>query len=215
MISRAKARNTSRANPIERNVQKSWGIIGVLAIVAGGCGYHLAASGSGLPAQARTICVEKFTNRSRFNGLNDEFMRYLKDEIADHKRLELVDSPAAADLVLDGELVAISDTMPISANAVGEPTQYSETITASASLSDTHTHKVLWSSRGISGSQSYAAVSSSVVTTSPIFLRQNLRSQDIAQLPDAQLAQTQRSFSRGQMMEQLAQNLYASMSEGF
>ena len=196
-------------------MRKSWGIIGLLAIVAGGCGYHLAASGSGLPAQAKTIYVEKFTNRSRFTGLNDELMRYLKDEIADHKRLEVVDSPTAADLVLNGEVVSVSDTMPISANAVGEPTQYSESISANAALSDTRTHKVLWSSRGITGGQSYAVVSSTVVTTSPIFLRQNLRSQDIAQLPDAQLAQTQRSFSRGRMMEELAQNLYASMSEGF
>lgn len=196
-------------------MRKSWAIIGVLAIVAGGCGYHLAASGSGLPAQAKTIYVEKFTNRSSYTGLNDEFMRYLKDEIADHKRLEVVDSPADADLVLNGEVVFISDTIPLSANAVGEPTQYSESISANAALTDTHSKKVLWSSHGITGGQSYSSVASTVVTTSPIFLQQNLRSQDIARLPDIQLAQTQRGASRGQMLEQLAQNLYASMSEGF
>jgi len=67
----------------------------------------------------------------------------------------------------------------------------------------------------VTGSQSAPAVASAVVTTSPWFLQQNLRSQDIAQLPDIQLAQTQRNFSRDQMMEQLAQNLYVSMSEGF
>jgi len=189
--------------------------IGVLAALAAGCGYHFAASGSGLPAQAKTIYVEKFSNRSRYTGLNDEFMRYLKDEIADHKRLEVVDSPTAADLVLSGEVVFVSDTLPIGSNSVGEPTLYSETMSANAALTDTHTHKIIWSSRGITGGQSYAAVGPSVVTTSPMFLQQNLRSQDIAQLPDIQLAQTQRSFSRDQMMGQLAQNLYASMSEGF
>ncbi len=184
-------------------------------LVLCGCGYHFAASGSGLPQQAKTIYVQKFTNRSRYTGINDEFMRYLKDEIAEHKRLQVVDSAADADLILSGEIVFVNDTVPVATNAVGEPTVYNETITADAALTDTHTHKMIWSSHGISGGESYASVGSTVVTTSPTFLQQNLRSQDIAQLPDIQVAQTQRSFSRDQMMSQLAQNLYAYMSEGF
>jgi predicted flavoprotein YhiN len=88
-------------------------------------------------------------------------------------------------------------------------------MSADATLVDAHTHKVVWTSRGISGSQSYATVAQTVVTTSPTFLRQNLRAQDIAQLPDLQVAETQRASANQQMMQTLAQNLYASMSEGF
>ena len=45
--------------------------------------------------------------------------------------------------------------------------------------------------------------------------RGSLTHTHIAKLPDLQLAQTQRSFARGDMMGLLAQNLYASMSNGF
>lgn len=183
-------------------------------LLTAGCGYHFASSGSGLPAQAKTLYVERFGNHTRQTGVNDEFMRYLKDEIADHKRLELVDSPGEADLVLSGT-VGYAETLPVAFNSVSEPTMYDLTMSADATLVDAHTHKVVWTSRGISGSQSYATVAQTVVTTSPTFLKQNLRSQDIAQLPDLQVAATQRASANQQMMQQLAQNLYASMSEGF
>jgi len=188
--------------------------LAVLMLAAPGCGYHFGAEGSGLPPQAKTIYVERFSNRSRFTGINDELMRYVKDEIANHKRLELVDSAAEADLVLSGEVVYV-ESMPVASNSVGEPILYSETIGANATLIDSHTHQIVWKSNGISGSQQAPSVDTAVVTTSPIFLQQNFRSQDIANLPDIQLAQTQQNFSRQQIMEQLAQNLYVSMSEGF
>lgn len=183
-------------------------------LLTAGCGYHFASSGSGLPAQAKTLYVERFGNRTRLTGINDEFMRYLKDEIADHKRLELVESPSDADLILSGSLDH-AETLPVSFNSVSEPTMYDLTMSADATLVDAHTHKIIWASRGVSSSQSFPTVAQTVVTTSPTFLRQNLRSQDIAQLPDLQVAATQRAAANQQTMQQLAQNLYASMSEGF
>ena len=186
----------------------------LLAVALGGCGYHFAAAGSGLPAQAKTLYVGKFSNHTRYTGINDEFMRYLKDEIANHKRLDLVDSPDRADLELIGEVYSV-ETRPIANNAVGEPIAYSEALKAVATLTDTHTRKVIWSSNAIGSTRDAPAVASSVLTTSPIFLQQNLRAQDIGDLPDLQLAQTQRSATREYNMEQLAQNLYVAMSEGF
>ncbi|HJU29281.1 MAG TPA: LPS assembly lipoprotein LptE [Candidatus Binataceae bacterium] len=188
--------------------------LALLAFTTAGCGYHFASEGSGLPATAKTIYVEKFTNRTRLTGINDELSRYIRDEIANHKRLELADSPKDADLVLSGE-IRYFQSLPVVSNSVGEPIVYGQTLSATAMLTDTHTHQVIWRSNGISGEQQYATTPQSVVTTSPIFLRQNLRSQDIARLPNLQVAQTQRAFSTDQMLDELAQNLYVSMSEGF
>lgn len=170
--------------------------------------------GSGLPAQAKTIYVQKFSNHTSFTGINDQFMRYLKDEIAQHDRLTLVDSPNNADLVLTGEMLYI-EMIPGATNAVGEPIVYQDSFSANATLTDGHTRQVLWNSRGLGATAQVPVVASSVLTTSPLFLQQNLRSQDIARLPDIQVAQTQRASGRDQIMQQLAQNLYASMSEGF
>jgi outer membrane lipopolysaccharide assembly protein LptE/RlpB len=184
-----------------------------IAAIAG-CGYHFGAAGSGLPPQAKTIYVERFANRSRYNGMDDQFIRYLKDEIAQRKRLELVDDRAQADLVLSGELHYIT-TLAVATNAVSEPIEYTQTISADAELTDQHTKQVIWRSTGISANDTYAMVSSAVVTTSPEFLQQNLRSQDIANLPDIQLAKTQSDFSQQQNLQNLAQSVYVSMSEGF
>jgi len=186
-----------------------------IALQASACGYHFAASGSGLPSKAQTIYVETFKNHTRFTGINDEFMRYIEDEIADHKRLALLDSPQGADLILSGTIM-YKTVIPGAANTVGEPITYAQTLSANSMLVDGHTKGIIWQSQGLSASsQTPAVVASAVVTTSPYFVQENLRAQDIAKMPDIQVAQTQESQSNSQMMEQLAKNLYDSMSEGF
>jgi hypothetical protein len=188
--------------------------IAILALAASGCGYQFAADGSGLPPQAKTIYVERFGNRTRQTGLNDQFMRYVEDEIADRKRLSLVDNSSDADLILSGDII-YADSIPISFNSAAEPTIYTQTISCDATLTDGHNHKLIWSSRGISSAQQTPVVGESVVTTSPYFVQQNLRSRDIANMQDIQVAQTQQASSQDQAMTALAQNLYAYMSEGF
>lgn len=167
-----------------------------------------------MPPQAKTIYVEKFTNRSRYTGLDDQFDRYLKDEIAQHKRLELVDDQEQADLVLSGEFFYIT-ALSAATNGVNEPLEYAQTLSVNAQMVDRHTKQVIWRSSGISATDTYATVSSAAVTTSPEFLQQNLRGQDIANMPDIQVAKSQSDFSRGQNLQNLAHSVYASMSEGF
>jgi Lipopolysaccharide-assembly len=183
------------------------------AMCLAGCGYQFAAAGTGFPKNAKTIYVARFSNTSRFTGVNDKFMRYLKDEIADHKRLQLVDSPKQADLVLTGDILSV-DTRPTGFNNAMEASLYQQDMVVQAQLRDRHTKQVLWSNVMNSFDQ-FPTVSSTVITTSPTFLQQNLRSQDIASMPDLQVAQTQQAASTQQMMTDMARELYASMSEGF
>jgi len=189
-----------------------------LAIAAGlclsGCGYHFAASGDALPQNARTIYVARFGNRTRATGINDELMRYIKDEIAMHRRLTVVDSPNGADLQLSGE-VRQSVQAPTNFNSILEPTAYSQSVTVSAVLTDLRTKKTIWSTGGVGGGQSEPVVAQNVVPTTPSFLQQNLRGGDIANLTDLQTAQTQTAVARDLAMQRLAQNLYAEMAEGF
>jgi hypothetical protein len=191
-------------------------IVFALAAVAtgAGCGYHFAASGDNLPRNARTIYVARFANRTRTTGVNDQFMPYLKDEIALHKRLVLVDSPAGADLELSGSVTYVN-ALPTAFNSVIEPTIYSQGMSVSAQLMDLRTHKVLWSTHGVSNVQHDPVVSQSVVTTTPTFLQQNLLANDLANMTDIQVAQAEKSVTHEQVMQRIAQNLYSSMSDGF
>jgi hypothetical protein len=183
-------------------------------LMVAGCGYHFGASGTNLPASAQTVYIARFTNHTRQTGLNDEFMVYLKDEVASHKRLTIVDSPTDADLTLTGE-VTQSLAVPSAFNSVLEPTQYAETIVVRAWLRDRRDDKVLWSTNGMASTENYGTVSQNVVNTTPTFLQQNLRSADIARMSDMQTTETQERGSRTQMMAELAAHMYDSMATGF
>ncbi len=186
----------------------------VAGLCISGCGYHFAASGDVLPQGAQTIYVKRFGNLTRLTGINDELMRYLKDEIASHRRLKVVDSPDAADLQLSGT-VRTSIDAPVNFNGAYEPTVYRHTLTVSAALKDLHTGKTIWSTGRVGGGQHAPVVATNITITTPTFLQQNLNANDIAQLPDIQTAQTQTASARDLMMHKLAQNLYSEMAEGF
>lgn len=186
----------------------------LLVMTLGGCGYHFGASGSNLPSGAETIYVARFTNRTRQTGLNDVFMRYLDDEIAMHRRLRLVDSPTEADLELSGEILAVT-ALPSSFNSVLEPTIYNQSMTVAAQLKDLRNNRVIWSVSSMGNLQHIPVVAQAVVPTLPTFVQGNLRGSDVAKMTDIQVASTQGALGQQTMMQNVAQNLYASMAEGF
>ena len=192
------------------------GLLAALALVMalGGCGYHFGASGSNLPSGAETIYVARFTNRTRQTGLNDVFMRYLDDEIAMHRRLRLVDSPAEADLELSGEILAVT-ALPSSFNSVLEPTIYNQSMTVAAQLKDLRNNRVIWSASSLGNLQHDPVVAQAVVPTLPTFVQGNLRGSDVAKMTDMQVASSQGALGQETMMQNVAKNLYASMAEGF
>lgn len=190
------------------------GLLALLAMALGGCGYHFGASGSNLPSGAETIYVARFTNHTRQTGINDVFMRYLDDEIAMHRRLRLVDSPAEADLELSGEILAITP-LPSSFNSVLEPTIYSRSMTVAAQLKDLRNNRVIWSVSSLGNLQHEPVVAQAVVPTLPTFVQGNLRGSDVAKMTDIQVASTQGALGQDTMMQNVAKNLYASMAEGF
>ena len=190
------------------------GLLALLVLALGGCGYHFGASGSNLPSGAETIYVARFTNRTRQTGINDVFMRYLDDEIAMHRRLRLVDSPAEADLELSGEILAVTP-LPSSFNSVLEPTIYNRSMTVAAQLKDLRNNRVIWSANSLGNLQHEPVVAQAVVPTLPTFVQGNLRGSDVAKMTDIQVASTQGALGQDVMMQNVAKNLYASMAEGF
>jgi lipopolysaccharide assembly LptE-like protein len=185
----------------------------LLALIGAGCGYTFSQVDS-LPAGAHTIYVARFANGTSITGIQDVFMRYMKDEIARHDRLQLVDDPSHADLELSGTILG-AEPYPAAMNAAGEPTIYNLNVAVNATLVDKKTSKVLWDGRNITSQQQYAVVPQAVLVTSPQFLRHNFRSTDIAQLTDSQTQITQSGVSRDEAMNQVAQNVYAGMASGF
>jgi hypothetical protein len=68
--------------------------------------------------------------------------------------------------------------------------------------------------QGISASSQASVVAQAIVPTTPQFLKQNLRGPDILNMTDMQVAATQEAVAKGQMMQQIASELYADMAWG-
>jgi hypothetical protein len=183
--------------------------------LAYGCGYHFSASDtSALPASANTIYVSHFDNHTRINGINEQLWLDVKQEISNHKRLVLVDNPAAADLTLSGD-VTLDNSVPTTFNSVAEPTQYTETFAVDAVLRDNKANKILWSTSHMTDVAQYSTVAQAVIPTSPSFLQGNLRGGDISKMTDIQVAQTQEYHAQDQMSRRVAHSIYSSMVQGF
>jgi hypothetical protein len=185
-----------------------------LSLVAAGCGYHFAASGAALPSDAHTIYVTQFTNHSRTPGASELLTVYVKDEIAKHKRLMIVKNPADADLTLSGSVTDVEE-LPAGFNGALEPTTWTYSVTANASLVDNRTKKVLWVGSGINTQNQIGGVAQAVAATSPQFLLENLRVRDLQRMTDYQVYYTQSYYGEQQSLQQAASEIYDQMSEGF
>jgi len=184
----------------------------LLAIVMQGCSLRFAANGT-LPDSAKTIYVERFVNGTRVPGVNDEFTLRLEQEISSRDRLAVVSSAAGADLILSGRVLFYGTHVRTSSSIV-EPLAYDDILSVSAQLVDNKTGTVLWSTRAISNSVMVPVVSQAIIPTTPQFLRQNLRGNDVANLPDIQVAATQQASGKQQLMRQEASDIYTDMAWG-
>ncbi|MGC1676996.1 MAG: LPS assembly lipoprotein LptE [Candidatus Binataceae bacterium] len=182
------------------------------AISTQSCSIRFAANGT-LPDSAKTIYVDHFANATRVPGVNNNYMIALKQEIASHHRLIIVDDRSGADLVLSGRVLYFG-TSARTSNSVAEPLDYADTVSVEAKLVSNDTGKILWSSNSISSNVTAPVVSQAIIPTTPQFLRQNLRGGDLVNMPDLQVAATQQASARQQLMTQAASELYTDMVWG-
>ncbi len=189
-------------------------LFALASVASVGCSsLHFADNGMSFPSSAKTIYVALFTNLTHVPGANDEFMSYMKDAISSRGRLTVVDDPSDADLLLSGTILYTGES-PAGLSGVYEPLSYGNVILVAATLKDRRTEKVIWKSGGVSGSTQAPVVAQAVVPTTPQFLKQNLRGQDLLRMTDMQVGATQEAVGRTQMLQQVASELYADMAWG-
>jgi len=119
-----------------------------------GCGYKLTGTGSVLPAKARTIAIPDFKNATtRFQA--EHFISFsLREKFLKRSRLQLVDSPANADLFLSGEITRF-EVRPVSYSAQGAANLYQIRIRINIMLTETSSGTLLYESRNQSFSETY------------------------------------------------------------
>jgi hypothetical protein len=197
-----------------------------LPLVLAGCGYQLAGSHLGLPADVRSISIGRFENRSREHGLEKELGFAIEREILVRRQLQLASDPGAGDAQLTGSIRSIQ-VRPVAFNRNDQATQYEVVMRLDLQLTRQADGVVLWRSNGSRHESEYSASAGVVVWSSSEFQQDTL---DPANLVDPQLspqfatnpqsvgiqlAETERRQALRRLLQQAARDIYNSMVEDF
>ena len=185
-------------------------------LVAGlpGCGYQFVGESSLLPADARTIYVETFVNRSRDVGIDKELVTALRGEFYRRQQLQVVDHSEQADVIVSGVIRSL-DTMVASVNRRDEVLQYESVLTLDVTLRRRQPNEILWRGQGIRLTEVHAGSRAAVVTTSSEFRTDTLNASDVRRLTDIQLTEIERRSVQDELMERFAKEVHQRVMEMF
>jgi len=186
-------------------------LLAVLVLAA--CGYHLAGTGTAVPEGARTIRIERFTNRTRETGLDVHLHRAVEDEFRRQGALRVV-TEGDADLVLSGTIRRFT-SVPVAFSATDEAVQYQGIMQVSLRLTERESGHLLFENKLLQESQDFGAESGVVVSSSPHFQRGTINARDLPDLPNVQFGEARRREAQNDLIELLARDIYLQTMEGF
>jgi outer membrane lipopolysaccharide assembly protein LptE/RlpB len=114
------------------------------ALIAGGCGYHVAGHSATLPSEWKTIAVPAFKNDTTRYRIEQRFTSAVIREFITKTKYRIVQDPQSADAVLHGEVLTI-ETFPLLFNGTtGEVTTMLVTVHTKVDLIDNKTQKPVY-----------------------------------------------------------------------
>lgn len=127
----------------------AWGFlkpaaIAFLALLATGCGYHIAGHTNTLPSTIKTIAVPPFDNHTTNYRVEDRLTNAVVHEFLARTSYHIVANPDAADAVLRGEVDTIGNNPEVFDPASGRATTILVTVTMKVRLEDRETGNVLY-----------------------------------------------------------------------
>lgn len=187
----------------------------VLLSALAGCGYHFPGEGNALPGGGRRVLVSRFENRTHSPGVENDVLEGLLLEFSRRGQFQVVRDQAEADLVLEGSITSL-ETRPVAFSKSDETLQYETIMTISASLRDPRSSAIVWRISSLRETDSYGAVTQTVVASSSAFLSQsNLNANDLNQLTDVQLSESQKREALDRVVENVSRDLYNAIVEDF
>jgi hypothetical protein len=184
-----------------------------LTMLAAGCGYHLAGTGTNVPATARTISIELFRNASREKGLEVELQRAIEEEFRRRGDLEVVDA-GQGDLVLTGSIRRFWSN-PVAFSATLEAVQFQSNLLVSLKLTERATQRVMYQNPGLTETTDFGALTGTVVAASPRFQEDTINARDLVDFTNVQIGESRRRAALRQLVDQAARDVYLYTVEAF
>lgn len=190
------------------------GRLSLLLVLASlwGCGYAFVDSGV-VPADVRTIRVRALAGDRGDPFLADALARELRRILRWRGRLRPVGEGEDADATL---VVRLTDerTRAIAFDEFDDVLDYQVTLAVDAELSRTG-GVVLWKRSRIAATRGHAAVPGAVVTSSSGFQGdETLDAAALGRFDDVQLGEERQGAARDRALQDLAETIYARMTEG-
>lgn len=192
----------------------SHGLFLAAVLMFSACGYQFAALRTALPEGVRAVSVGTISNHTREFGLEKSLAFAIEREVVRRGALQLVEEPGGGDAVVTGTIRGYT-LKPVAFDAADEALQYQLTIAVDLQLRRNDDGRVLWQIEGLRESDEYSAVPRVVVTSSSQFQRGALDPIDLTKFTDIQLAESQKRQAVDRLLETIARDAYALMSEDF
>ena len=158
--------------------------------------------------------VSIFTNQTRQAGLENDVQAALESEILRRGKFRLLPSNEA-DVLLEGVIEGLH-YRPIAFSNSDEALQYETVLILSASLRDPRRGRIVWRVNNFRETDSYGSAVGTVVVQSSQFQEQStLNAQNLAQLSDVQLSESQEGEAVERLLENVSRDLYNAMVEDF
>jgi outer membrane lipopolysaccharide assembly protein LptE/RlpB len=179
-------------------------------MVLGGCGYSLVRADA-LPSDIRTIRVRVQGLERSDPVLADALARELRRVIRWSGRFRPVDTGGDAELFVR---ITTDRTRAVAFDEFDSVLDYQRTIAVDAELSRSSA-AVVWSANKIAATRGQAAVEGAVVTSSSSFQGgDSTRVDALAAFDTEQLGEERKAAAREAAMRDLAETVYARMTEG-
>lgn len=199
----------SRAFPGSRAGRAALALL--LAAATGGCGYTLVGTAA-VPADVTTIHVRVEAPERSDPLLADALAREVRRVLRWGGRFRPVESEHAdAELVLK---ITTDRLRAVAFDKYDEVLDYQVTVAVDAELKRSG-QAPIWSAQRIAATRGQAAVPGAVVTSSSAFQGGDIvTSQSLGQFDTEQLGEERKTAAREAVMKDLAETVYARMTEG-
>jgi outer membrane lipopolysaccharide assembly protein LptE/RlpB len=115
------------------------------AVLAAGCGYHVAGRGDLLPHTIHTIAIPAFSNSTSRYRLSERLPTAISREFLSRTRYRVVPDPNTADAVLQGTVVRYNSNPTIFDPATGRASAVQMSVVLDVTLRERATGAVLYS----------------------------------------------------------------------
>jgi len=186
-----------------------WGF----AMLALGCGYRLAGTGTNVPPTARTVSIALFKNTAREKGLDVALQSAIEEEFRRRGTLEVIPDKEG-DLVLSGTIIRYWSN-PIAFNGTLVANQFQANLLVSLKLTERATGRVLYDNPALQESTDFGAVTGTVVSASPRFQDETINARDLVNLTNVQIGESRRRTAIDELVQQVARQVYLYSMEAF